>query len=156
MDKERMQSFIARITQASQTGLVVITYDIILEYLNSATNLLKKDDIVSFEMEIIEAQKFLRNLQDSLDMNVGLSRELMALYIYCNKQLIDARIKKDSSYLDIVTKVITNLCDGYIEVNKKDNSSIMTNTEQIYAGLTYGKKSLNETTLYSEQRGYKA
>ena len=153
MEKEKIQSFLTRITQTSQTGLVVITYDIILAYIESASNHIS--NIEAYDEKLIEAQKFLRNLQESLDMTIDLSKDLMALYIFCNKQIIDARIKKDASYLDVVIKVLANLRDGFQEIAKHDTSSTMANTEQIYAGLTYGKNSLNETTLYSEERGFK-
>jgi flagellar protein FliS len=157
MLKEQINTFSTRITQASKLGLVGITYEIILSYIQNAKDALDNDDTSIFNSEIKEAQKFLRDLQTSLDMKQAISRELMALYIYCNKQFVLAIVKKSAEPLTVITTIITNLHSAYSSILKKgDLSPAMTNTEQLYAGLTYGKHSLNETTLYSEQRGYKA
>ena len=50
------------------------------------------------------------------------------------------------------------LCASYKELEKKDFSEpIMGNTQTVYAGLTYGKYSLNEdVSAVSMNRGYMA
>jgi flagellar protein FliS len=55
--------------------------------------------------------------------------------------------------------IVEKLLDSFRQVSEMDESeAVMENTETIYAGLTYGRDSLNET-LYSENmanRGFMA
>lgn len=156
MKTEQMNSFTARITQASQTGLVVITYEIIITYIENAKASFTKNDFMQFQSEIKEAQKFLKDLQYNLNMELEISRNLMSLYIFCNKQLIEAMIKSTVGPLESVEKIINNLSTAFNEILKEDHSMpAMRNSEVVYAGLTYGKHALNETRMNSVNRGYK-
>jgi flagellar protein FliS len=57
-----------------------------------------------------------------------------------------------------VLKNFRNLHDAYAELEKEDTSDkLMGNTQKVYAGLTYGKYSLNEdVTAVSYNRGLMA
>ena len=51
-------------------------------------------------------------------------------------------------HADTVREVMGKLKDAFIEVAKEDDSApVMENTQQLYAGLTYGKGALNEVLL---------
>ena len=68
-------------------------------------------------------------------------------------------VKKDVSPLDSAMNVMNTLYIGFEGVAKEDNSPpLMENTQQLYAGLTYGKGSLNETYIDPKEhsRGFKA
>ena len=59
---------------------------------------------------------------------------------------------------EIVREVMGKLKEAFIKVAKQDNSApVMKNTQQVYAGLTYGKGSLNEVLLTGNDsnRGYR-
>lgn len=57
-----------------------------------------------------------------------------------------------------VEAVITRLRDAYREVAAQDESTpVMENSQEIYAGLTYGRDSLTENMAYeSTNRGFRA
>lgn len=159
MIKERLQEFTARITQASRSELIVIMYDIIKADIEYAKELLSLDDTKGYERECRHAQKIMHELMSNLDYRYAISYDLLCLYSFSNKRLIAAYMKKDSQYLDEVTAVIDNLKEGFIGVSQQDNSGpMMKNTQQIYAGLTYGRKSLNESAVAfnDTKRGYMA
>ena len=55
--------------------------------------------------------------------------------------------KKDVN-LDSCERVISSLKDSFEEVSKQDTSGpVIENGQQVYAGLTYGKGSLNEVAI---------
>lgn len=157
MIKGRLQEFTARITQANPSELIVIMYDIIQADIEYAKELLSLSDFTGYEKECRHAQKIIHELMGTLDYHYAISYDLLSLYSFSNKRLIAAYMKKDSSYLDEVNTVIENLKIGFVAVSQQDNSGpLMKNTQQIYAGLTYGRNSLNESALgvHDSKRGY--
>lgn len=157
MRKERLQEFTVRITQANQSGLVVIMYEIIEADIEYAKELLADAEVKGFRKECHHAQRILNELMGTLDYHYPISYELLSLYSFCNKRIIKADMEKKDSYLDEVKLVIGKLKAAYAIVSKQDDSGpVMKNTQQLYAGLTYGKNALNESSLaYNDtKRGF--
>ncbi len=148
MTKEEMNIFSRRIAQSSKSELVVITYEIILNYIESAKSELKADNIEQFVFNIKKAKQFVNDLSSVLDFTQKISFELMSIYMYVDRCFIRSIIKRQDCELDTVESVIIKLKAGFEEISKQDNSgSMMKNGEQIYAGLTYGRGVLNEVTM---------
>ena len=153
MTKEALQGYTARITQASRSDLIVIIYEIIISSTKEAIEARSKKDMVNFDKELKQAQTLLRELMVALDYSYQLSYDLLSLYIYVNKQFITAIIKKEPDTLDSAISVLEKLLIGFQAVSKEDSSGpMMYNTQQLYAGLTYGKGTLNETYIDPEDR----
>ena len=159
MKQEKLNDFSTRITQANKSELVVITYEIIMDSLLFAREECEKENWLSFEKELKRVQKLLHELMGSLDFQFGLSLELMSLYQYCGKCIVKAMYQKDCKEFDAVEGVINRLKVAFEEVAKTDTSGpVMKNTQTIYAGLTYGKHSLNEVfvNVNEANRGFRA
>jgi len=95
----------------------------------------------------------------TLNYNYILSYDLMSLYLFVNKAIITAIFKKSPEKLDEAEAILEKLYSSFKEVSKQDNSGpVMQNTQQVYAGLTYGKGVLNETFIDPQQqnRGFMA
>ena len=154
-----MQAFTARITQASKTELVVIMYEIILADLDSARSYHDKEDYEMYGRELKHGQRILNELMVTLDYRYELSGQLMSLYIFINKTLITAMLQKKAELLAQAQAVLTIIMEGFKGIRKEDLSGpVMQNTQQLYAGLTYGKGMLNEVYLNpnEQSRGFKA
>ena len=157
MKEETMKIFTARISEANRSELVVIMYDIIFASIEEAEELLKKGDESGFHREVSRAQKTLRELMATLDMQYEISKQLMSLYIYANRFIIDALRLKSAEPLSEALHVLRPLGKSFKEVAKQDSSPpMMEHTQRLYAGLTYGRGTLNETILSGSSRGYKA
>ena len=157
MKKESMQAYSKRITQANRTELVVITYEIIIEHIKNAQISFENQE--EFSNDLDQAQAFLKELIVSLDFEHQISYNLMSLYIFINKQLIEAKLKKSCEMLPRVQGMLESLLSSFREVSKQDNSApLMQNTQKVYAGLTYGRDDVNEMSLASDDRnrGFKA
>lgn len=106
---------------ASQGKLVVLLYEEAVRQLSSATSLFEPDgkilakNIEKFGKNILKAQEIITELQVSLDMEKGgeIASNLMALYIYFNKELTDANIKKDKPKIDAILKMMQELCESW-------------------------------------------
>ena len=98
------------VTTASQGRLVVLLYEGAVKNLSGAIKLFEADgsvkpqNIEQFGKFIQKAQAIITELQVSLDMDKGgdIAKNLMALYIYFNQQLLDGSIKKDKAKLEEV------------------------------------------------------
>lgn len=148
MTKEDMNVFSIRISQSSKTELVAITYEIIMNYIETAKNELKNKDIFLFNIN--KAMQFIDDLTTNLDMNYSISYELLNLYMYSKKCLINASARISDEKLDSVLNVMKNLRGAFESVSKQEvsNERLMDTGEQIYAGFTYGKNSkLNECVI---------
>ena len=157
MKKESMQAYSKRISQANRTELVVITYEIIIEHIKNAQISFGNQE--EFSNDLDQAQAFLKELIVSLDFEHQISYNLMSLYIFINKQLIEAKLKKSCEMLPRVQGMLESLLSSFREVSKQDNSApLMQNTQKVYAGLTYGRDDVNEMSLASDDRnrGFKA
>lgn len=147
-----------RIINANKEQLLIITYELFIEQVNKSIEVLNNEDKTEFNRYIDKAQKFHRELMNSLDMSYEISRDLLALYIYINKRLIEGAIKYEKEPLKEVVKVANILLDGFKKVALEENSEVLVkNAQKLYAGLTYGKGKLNETIISgNESRGFKA
>lgn len=156
MTKETKQEFILRISQSNRSQLVVVIYQIILLYLNEAKQSLENHDFQEFRDSIRKAQPFITELMEALDFKYEISMELMQLYVFVNKSLFQSMIKKDLSKLQGAVNVMEKLKKGFEKVSESDTSPpVMKNTQQVYAGLTYGKESLTEILEHNgNSRGY--
>lgn len=148
MNKEAIQSFTARITQASRSELVVILYEMTLAKIEEAEKSYVDNDLKNYDKELKGAQRYVSELMAALDYRYKISYELLSLYIYCNKHIIRAIVRQNPLTLQYAKAILKKLLIGFEEVSKADNSGpMMRNTQQIYAGLTYGKGTLNETSV---------
>ena len=159
MTQEQIQTYTLRVSQASPCELVVIMYDIILDDVKNAREAKVAGDEKQYQADLIHAGKLVNELMDSLDFSQAVSFRLMSLYIYVNKMLVKARISKKWDSLTDVELVIEKLRTGFDGIKGQDtNGPVMQNVQQVYAGLTYGKGTLNETYYNAQDynRGFNA
>lgn len=159
MEKERLQEFTFRVTQASRTELIVIMYDVILSDTRAARAALAAGDVPGYERELKHAGRFLNELMGALDYQYAVSYDLLSLYSFVNKTVIRAGVSRNASLLDSADDVIKGLRAAFHEISAQDTDGpVMRNTEQVYAGLTYGRGSLNESSLdpNGTKRGFMA
>lgn len=155
MNNEAIRSFTARITQASRSELIVILYEMTLTRIDDAIEAYDKNDLESYIKELKGAQRCVSELMASLDYRYRLSLDLLSLYMYTSKHIITAIMKKNPSTLQHAKSILNKLLEGFKEVSKADNSGpMMRNTHKLYAGLTYGKGTLNETFVNTNNRGF--
>lgn len=157
MDKDSIQAYSKRIAQANRSELVVITYEILIEHIENAQKSFSHK--TQFANNIERAQSFLKELMVGLDFQYEISHNLMSLYIFINKKLIEAKQKDSIEELPRVEKMLKDLMESFREVSKQDTSGpVMQNTQKVYAGLTYGRNDVNEMSLAKneENRGYLA
>lgn len=154
MDNDAIKTYSYRISQATRSQLVVITYDIIIDYLNDAIN---KKDNSEYKESLHMAMRGIDQLIIGLDMDYEVSVQLYQLYNYMKRSLISAQVSMDGDRINEVISMLQRLRAAFFEVSRQDTSEpVMKNTQKIYSGLTYSRFGANETAQDTlGNRGYK-
>lgn len=102
MTREMKQIFTRRITQANRTQLVVILYDMVLEYLKEAIAAQEIDCIQEYKKAMQCARNCISELRNSLDFNYEISKNLFAIYAFADRELASEMhsIKKRCAFPD--------------------------------------------------------
>lgn len=140
MTKKEINEFSMRISQSNKTEIVVITYEIIINYLESAKEALKIDNKEEFVFNLKKSRQFVNQLSTALDFKYEISRELMSLYMFANDRILKSELRLKDVNIDDVIKMMSELREAFLEVCKFDTTKpAMTGGETVYEGLTYGK-----------------
>lgn len=156
MEKQKLQEFATRVTQANRSELVVVIYEASMASIEEGKRYLNAGQKEEARKEIYRAKGMVEELMRSLDLQYEIAHYLRQLYIYAHRELCQGIALSDVYRLDHAYNVLKGLLPSFQELAAQDDSQpVMANTQQIYAGLTYGKGTLNETVSAVEQnRGY--
>lgn len=156
MTKESIKTYQYRITQATASQLVVILYDMGIEYLRDACS---EEEPAKIQNNIYMAGKVVDQLLVGLDMQYEISGNLFMIYNHIKRTLISASVSMNKNELERVSGLLKRLRASFYEVSKQDTSEpLMRNTQTVYAGLTYSKGGMgNEMSSDNmTNRGFKA
>ncbi len=157
MTDELRQDFTRRLSQCNQGGMIVIIYDIYFAYMADARAGFEKKDDELFKSGIRKAGQTIDELINALNMSYAIAKQLLPLYKYCKVQLSKALYENKSERLDEADRIMKRLYDSFVEAARQDTSEpLMANTQQVYAGITYGKNDLVENCISDIQRGFLA
>lgn len=153
MRDERKKEFVLRISQANNVEMILIEYEMVLEYINEAKE--NKENSSLFDTNVDMAGKCVNELLANLHYEYEPALALKNLYLYMKSRLRDARYNKDIEALDEVAGYIKKLHASYNEVKDSDKSKpIMENTQTVVAGMTYGKNQTLEILSGNDNRGF--
>ena len=155
MTKESKQEYTLRISNANRSELVVIVYEMLLDYIEESIDHLEKQEYDPFHESIRKAVNCIRELSESINYEADTAGNLLSLNVYCIKELSAADIHRDKDRIDAVLKIMRKLYEANKEAAKTDASSpVMNNSQSVYAGLTYGKESLTVNLNDTQNRGF--
>ncbi len=144
MTYEKKKEFQRRLASCNSSGMIVIEFDIFFEYLKDANEAVEMGG-EPFKDAIRHADAVLKRLQDTLDFKYDIATKLFPLYGYARQQLMIAMATKKAKPLSNANNVIKKIYEAFAKIAETDDSPpIMSNTQSVYAGVTYGKGSLNE------------
>ena len=153
VNQVQKKEYTARVAQANRSQLVVIIYELFLIAIEEAEAEFHKGRLEDGVREIKRAEGFLQELMGSLDKRYDIAEPLMRLYRYIYEQLIFSVIRRKMVNGEVIKEVMGKLKAAFVEVDKEDDSeAVMENAQQLYAGLTYGKGSLNEVLISENEK----
>lgn len=114
-----------QINTANQGKLIVMLYEGAIKFLNIAIENMQPKSYDIVNTNIIKAQDIITELMLSLNMKEGgdVSNNLMSLYVYFKKRLIEANVNKDSEIIKEVLKLMTELRDAWEQISAKESKN---------------------------------
>ena len=104
------------IMTASPGDLTLMLYNGCIKFIKQSQLAVEKKDISDAHTAIVRAQDIIIEFMSTLDMQIDLSNNLMALYQYINQRLTEANMRKDSQALAECLGLVTELRDTWAEV----------------------------------------
>ena len=112
-----------QIKTANQGRLIVMLYDGAIRSINIALESFEKDakKLDDISSSIMKAQDIITELMVSLDFDRGgeIAKNLYNLYVFMNRQLLEANIRKDNKPLFNVKNLLCELREVWVEIAKK-------------------------------------
>lgn len=104
------------VNTASPGELTLMLYNGCLKFIHLAKLAITESRMQDKNTNLIKAQKIIQELMITLNMEQEVSKQLMPLYDYLHRQLIQANLKNDSSILDEVEGFVVQFRDTWKEV----------------------------------------
>jgi flagellar secretion chaperone FliS len=104
------------VTTASPGELTLMLYNGCLKFILQAKKAIADQNIEAKNTNIQKAQNIIRELMVTLNMDQEVSQNMMSLYDYMNRQMIEANLKSDIAILDEVEGLVTEFRDTWKEV----------------------------------------
>ena len=149
MKKEQIVDFTRRISQANRSGLVM--YDIFFTYLDDARAAYDAADWDAYKEALRRAQRAIDELISALNFSYDMAKNLYSIYVFCRDSIAKSLYKRDLADAEDACRLMKKLYDGFLHASEP----LMKNTQQVYAGYTYGRDNLVETCQDSDSsRGF--
>ena len=103
-------------TQANSTQLIVILYEMTLQYLADGE---QAADDAGLAEAVHRARGCIKELLNSLHREYSPAGELSRLYLFCLRRLAVCEVRRDRTILEEIRKVIAPLCDAYRQIQDR-------------------------------------
>lgn len=114
------------VNTASPGELTLMLYNGCLKFLNLAKQAISDKNISEKNVNLQKAQNIINELIVTLNMEIEISKQIMPLYDFIRRQLIEANVKNDIKAIEDAEAIITDFRDTWKEV-------IQLNRKQQYA-----------------------
>jgi flagellar secretion chaperone FliS len=102
------------ILTAPPERLVVMLYDGANRFLIQAATAMRSGDLTQTNDRLRRAEAILQELRATLDMSAGeVATNLEAIYSFCQRLLLEARLKQDPSKIEHVARLLCELRDAW-------------------------------------------
>ena len=155
MENSLKQEFTRRLSQCNNGEMIVIMYDIVFAYMDEAKNAFAVNSYEDYKAAIRKSQGAIDTLIGALNYKYEIAKDLHKLYVYAKNCLAKAIYQNRTDGLEEAEKILKRLYTSFCEAAKTDTSGpLMRNTQQVYAGMTYGRTTLNENYFEDSHRGF--
>ena len=108
------------ILTAPPERLVVMLYDGANRFLLQGAAAMRSGDLTATNDRLRRAEAIITELRQTLDMSAGeVAANLESIYSFCQRLLLDARLKRDAEKIDQVAKLLRELRDAWDEAASK-------------------------------------
>lgn len=108
---------------ATPGELTLMLYNGCIKFIRQARLAINEKNLADKNTYLQKAQRIIRELMVTLDQKQPISEEMMRLYDYIYRRMIDANVKNDPAILDEVEGLVTDFRDAWkqvIDITKKN------------------------------------
>ena len=110
------------VTTASPGELTLMLYNGCLRFIKAARMAMENKEIEKRNENLIKAQNIISELRVTLNMELEVSKNMIAMYDYILRRLIEANMKNDTAILDEAEELVTGFRDTWkqaIQLNRQ-------------------------------------
>ena len=110
------------VNTASPGELTLMLYNGCIKFIKLAKKAITDKNVEEKNTNLIKAQNIIHEFMVTLNMDVKVSSELMVMYDYINRRLVEANVNGDPAILEEVEGLVTELRDTWkqvIQMNRK-------------------------------------
>jgi len=114
------------VNTASPGELTLMLYNGCLKFIHQAKKAIDEKNIQDKNNSILRAQDIVRELMVTLNPDIEVSKQMLTLYDYMLRRLVEANIKNDNEILSEVEGLVTEFRDTWkqvIQINRQKNFS---------------------------------
>jgi flagellar protein FliS len=114
------------INTSSPGDLTLMLYNGCLKFIKLAKIAMEKNDVKQRNINLMKAQNIINELMITLDMNIEISKEMLPLYDYMHRRLVDANIQNSVEIVEEVETFVLDFRNTWKEamlIVKKQNPS---------------------------------
>ena len=111
------------VMMATPMELVVMLYSGCIKRLRLAQMAIDKNDYEAANKNLQRAQDIVMELIMGLDMQYDIAKELMTIYEYVHRQIIRINASKDTTMIEPITEIMTNLRETWLQIQKENKST---------------------------------
>ena len=119
------------VSTASPGELTLMLYNGCIKFIGKAKVSINEKNIQEKNNNIQRTQAIISELMSTLNMDIAISKQILPLYEYMNRRLIEANIKNDTAILDEVEGLVTEFRDTWKEVIKITRQQQYSNADQV-------------------------
>jgi flagellar protein FliS len=104
------------VNTASPGELTLMLYNGCLKFLNKGKQAMRENNIQERNTNLQKAQRIIQELMATLNLEYEIAKQMMVMYEYMNRRLIEANIKNDISIVEEVEGFVTEFRDTWKQV----------------------------------------
>ena len=105
-----------KVLMASPAELTLMLYEGAIKFCNMAMLGIEKKDIEKAHTNIVKVEKIIQYLRETLDMKYPVAQDFENIYVYVERRLVEANVKKDKEILEEVCEHLRSVRDTWKEV----------------------------------------
>ncbi|ELK47067.1 flagellar export chaperone FliS [Halobacillus sp. ACCC02827] len=104
------------VSTASPGELTLMLYNGCIKFIKAGKKAMESNEIEAKNTNIQKAQKIIQELMVTIDDQYEVSKQILPLYDYMNRRLIEANTKNDTGVLDEVQGMVEEFRDTWKQV----------------------------------------
>ncbi len=112
------------ILTANPVELIILLYDGCIKQLKIATMAIEEKEYERANESMQKAQRIIMELLNSLDLRYSIAKDLMMLYEFLIRQIMDSNAAKNEQKLADVIRILGELRESWVQLSKSGISSV--------------------------------